>query len=106
MGTNRGGKIINSYAAVTISAGPDSEELGGLAGYSPAKEIFRAEITNCYFFNMSENSGLDNGSGSPLTNDQIQHKSSFIGWDFADIWMIYEGQSRPHLKWEQDQGKV
>lgn len=106
VGTNFGGKIINSYAATTISPRSGSEEVGGLTGNSPDEDIFGAEITNCYFLNMSEGSGLNNGAGSPLTNDQIQHKSSFQGWDFTEIWMIYEGQDRPHLKWEQDQGKL
>lgn len=98
------GKIVNSYTASGVSAGPDSENIGALVGYNSS--LPGSEITNCYYERVPTGGVPDNGAGSPLNSRKMKHKSSFAGWDFTKIWMIYEGQDRPHLKWEQGQGKV
>jgi hypothetical protein len=30
----------------------------------------------------------------------MRQQASFIDWDFADTWMICEGQDYPRLQWE------
>jgi len=98
------GNVVDSYAAAEVSAGPDSENVGGLVGFNSS--LPGRETTNCYYESVPTAGVPDNGVGSPLNSRKMKHKSSFVGWDFTETWMIYEGQDRPHLKWEQDQGKV
>jgi len=51
----------------------------------------------------ADGSGLYNGLGSPLTDEQIKQQTSFIDWDFENIWMICEGKDYPRLQWENVQ---
>jgi hypothetical protein len=68
-------------------------------------------FSSCYFLITS---GPDNGCGTPLTNEQMKHQASFVGWDFVgetangtnDIWSINEGISYPVLVSSADENET
>jgi len=89
-----GSMISNCYAIGSVSGGEDANELGSLVGWNWQQ----GRIINCYFLNLSNGNGLDNGVGVPLTEKQMKQKSRFVDWDFDDIWMIIEGKDYPVLQ--------
>jgi hypothetical protein len=127
VGAHDNGSIGNCYSTGTVSGYSGSWEVGGLVG-----ESYNSSISNCYStgtvsgssrvggllgYNNGGNisssyflitSGLDDGNGVPLTDEQMKHPSSFVGWDFVwetangpnDIWAICEGVSYPKLAWQ------
>jgi hypothetical protein len=81
------GSISNCYSTGMVSG---SNNIGGLVGYN------NGIISSSYFLITS---GLDNGLGTPLTDEQMKQQSSFIDWDFNDVWAICEGTNYPRLLW-------
>lgn len=116
-GLNDMSTISNSYA--TGSVGGASYYRGGLCGLSESSSIAHCYSLgtvsglghvggflgdcygntpgSCYFLNTA---GPDNGYGTPLDDPNMKIQSSFIGWDFVDIWWNDDGVSYPHLWWE------
>ncbi|MBN1795583.1 MAG: right-handed parallel beta-helix repeat-containing protein [Sedimentisphaerales bacterium] len=90
--TNRYGIIINCYATGPVTG---DESLGGLCGENGGKPVISS-----YFLNPNDGGGPDNGFGTPLTDEQMKLKSSFVNWDFdTPIWTIKERRDYPHLWW-------
>ena len=85
VGYNQNGSISNSYSTGHVSG---TSSFGGLVGYNTG-----GTISNCYFLNTEHNNGL----GTQLTDTQMKHQASFIGWDFVYTWRIREGVSSPKL---------
>jgi hypothetical protein len=114
VGVNVDGTLLNCYSACDVSG---EEGVGGLVGYNDYDCI----ITNCYSAGSVDGndlvgglmginyyggiissyflvtSGLDNGYGKPLTDEQMKQQASFMGWDFIEIWGIGENQTYPFL---------
>ncbi|MBN1506721.1 MAG: hypothetical protein JW955_07740 [Sedimentisphaerales bacterium] len=86
------GSVINCYAATVVAAPPAS---GGLMGRDA-----KGTIASSYFLSSEDGGGPNNGLGITLTDGQMRQQTSFIGWDFEDIWMIADGESYPRLRWE------
>jgi hypothetical protein len=84
------GTIGNCYSTGVISTDIDSSYVGGLAGYN------EGTIISCYFLITS---GPNDGNGVPLTDTQMKQQSSFVDWDFNDVWSICEGMNYPRLLW-------
>jgi hypothetical protein len=102
VGTSYKGTLTNCYAAGHISAGDNSIDLGSLVGSQTAD----GNTTACYFLAPVEGEGPpNNGFGVPLADAQMRLRSSFIGWDFENTWMICEGKDYPRLQWENVQCK-
>ena len=80
------GTITNCYSTVSVS---EYDCGGGLVGEN------NGNIGNCYFLSIS---GPNNGYGAPLTDAQMKQQSSFVGWDFVNIWDISEGVTYPFLR--------
>ena len=99
VGLNWENIITNCYAVTSISAGDNSADIGGLVGDTWGNSI----ISNSYFLTESESSGPDNELGLPLTDEQMKQQSSFVDWDFDEIWMICEGIDYPRLQWQNVQ---
>jgi hypothetical protein len=101
------GSIIKCYATGSVLGGNNSEYLGGLLGFNtksvPERGMPGGIISSCYLLSPADGGGPDNGLGSPLTDEQMKQKSSFIDWDFENIWMICEGKDYPRLQWENVQ---
>jgi len=92
-GDSWGGNITSCYSTGNVNA--YGENTGGFCG-----DNYLGDITICYFL---ETAGLDNDLGAPLTDSQMQQQSSFIGWDFENIWhMPYETIGYPMLFWQRD----
>jgi hypothetical protein len=89
----------NYYAAVSycystgdVNGGSGASNLGGLVAAAN-----HGTVSHCYFL---EGSGPDDGNGTPLTDAQMKKAGSFVGWDFAYKWQIFEGVSYPKLIWQ------
>ncbi len=80
------GDIVNCYSTGTVIA---DSNVGALAGRNVGS------IVGSYFLTGS---GPDNGFGTPLTDSQMKQQSSFIDWDFIEIWNISENQTYPFLR--------
>jgi hypothetical protein len=126
VGYNGGGTLTSCYATGSVSGGDNSYYLGGLAGenygtidncYSTGAVTGRDSSYDLggfvgwgwYYGNISSSyflitSGPDNGNGTPLTDEQMKQQSSFIGWDFNDVWHICETTNYPKLIWQMPPG--
>ena len=82
--------VKNSYAAGQVSG---ISYKGGLIG-----DVNNASVISCYYDGISSGfipqSAVDYGR---LTT-AMKRQANYIDWDFADIWMIEEGNSYPYLK--------
>jgi len=107
VGYNQGGSITNCYAIGGVSSADSSGSLGGLVGKNseglPPTKKWKGTISNCYFLSPADGGSPDNELGSPLTDEQMKQKASFVDWDFENIWMICEDKDYPRLQWEQIQ---
>ncbi len=92
VGTNYG-SIANCYSAAVATAHSDA---GGLVGHGPEE----GTIVSSYFLTEADGGGPDNGFGTALSDAQMKRQTSFIGWDFEDVWTICADQDYPRLKWE------
>ena len=84
--------ITSSYAAAKITG----SSTGGLLGTVVAGT---KNITNA-FYDTTVSTQNDTGNGSGLTSSQMKAKSSYIGFDFINVWMITanENNGYPTLK--------
>jgi len=86
------GTIINCYATGSVLG---DSYLGGLVGRKTGGSIIGG-----FFLHPDDGGGPDNGYGTPLTDPNMRIQSSFVGWDFADVWDICEGTNYPRLLWQ------
>jgi hypothetical protein len=108
-------KLTNSFSYGTVIGG--SIKLGNLVGDADGSFIDKCyscgsekaligfnyrgpKITNCYWDNEVGASSSPYG-GVPATTEQMTHRSTYVGWDFEEIWSIDEGESYPYFrKWK------
>lgn len=98
IGTAAGGTTNCYYVGGVITPAPD-HPVGAFAGQVTAT----GTATSCYF-NLDEG-GIDNfvsqgttaKPGGRITDDMMQ-EATYVGWDFANVWAIDEGQSYPQLR--------
>lgn len=57
--------------------------LGGLCGSSSTYSI-----TSCYYDAETSEQSDNDGRGVPKTTAQMKTQSTFVGWDFASIWIL------------------
>ena len=82
--------ITNSYATGSVIG---ADYTGGLAGIN-----YGAIINSYYDTNTSGQS--DTGKGEPKTTAEMMTQSTFVNWDFYNIWAIIEGYSYPYFQWQ------
>jgi hypothetical protein len=101
LGSNGYGSTINNcYSAGDVNGGMGSYSIGGFMG----SKDDNSATNNCYFLDVNV---PHNGFGTPLTDSQMKHQASFVGWDFVcetvngtnDIWWIHEDVTYPQLAW-------
>jgi len=91
-GSNTGStvQIVNGYAAGKVVGTGDSN--GGFVGIGTGSNI----TSSYYDTEVAEMS--DTGKGAPQTTSEMQTASTFINWDFDNIWSIKEGLEYPKLR--------
>jgi hypothetical protein len=73
------GSSAHCYAATKIVVGEASRWVGGLAGTGSSNP---ANWQGCFFLDPNDGGGPDNKIGTPLTDAQMRRRDSFTGWDF------------------------
>ncbi len=71
-----------------IGSMTSSSAAGGIIGIK--EDSYKAkEILGCYFLdNIAVGVGEGVSGGTACTNEQMQQKETFVGFDFEDIWTI------------------
>lgn len=91
--------IENVYSAGKVTVVPDknsvTSDVNGFIGY--VGEPSTVSFTNAYWDN-TVNSELTDNRATGKSTAELKQKSTFIGWDFSNIWTITEGESYPKLK--------
>jgi len=96
-GSEVGGLVGYNYSGANITdshstgAVTGSSHVGGLVGYN------NSAVNNSYW-DMETSGQSTSAGGTELTTSQMMTQASFIGWDFTNIWIIYEGYTYPLLK--------
>ena len=96
VGSQHFGTITNSYATGSVSG---TEKVGGLVGGST-----QGTSTKSFFDKNTTGQKTGAGSGSQTgitgkTTTEMKVKNTFInaGWNFSDVWGIYEKSGYPYL---------
>jgi len=83
IGEWQGGNLENSFSLCRISGyGVGTLNTGGLVG---KKGITQVPVS-CYY--ATDIGNVNNSIGTGLTTAQFASASSFVGWDFNDLWEI------------------
>lgn len=86
--------VIKCYATGAVSAVYTE---GGLIG-----DYGSGNVISCYW--DTETTGqVDSFGGDGVvgkTTAEMTQQSTFTGWDFANIWLIKDGESYPYLQWQ------
>ena len=78
------GTITNCYATGNVSG----YYFGGLVGGNGINGSFDGTITNCYYDAQTSGKIDDDGRGVPKNTGQMKRQTTYINWDFTDIWTI------------------
>ncbi len=84
------GTIENSYASGSVSG---TNNVGGLIGAAMS-----SPTTDSYWDIGTTGQTSSSGGGTGLTTEEMQEQANFIGFDFTNDWIIYEGHTRPLLR--------
>lgn len=88
------GNVIRSYSTGTASG---LDNVGGLIGGST-----NGNVISSYW--DIETSGLNiSAGGEGKTTSEMHQQTTFVGWDFVNVWGIDDGNSYPFLLWEREQ---
>ncbi|MFC4306041.1 fibronectin type III domain-containing protein, partial [Cohnella boryungensis] len=110
--------IKNSFSTATVnSSGVAGGLVGSLAADASIELSFAAGIVNGdftvggivgnkssssiisdSFYDMDTSGMNDTGKGDGRTAAQMKQSSTYIGWDFDNVWQIKEGTSYPSLR--------
>jgi len=91
VGYNNRGIITNCYSIGSVSG---SSYLGGLVGRK-----YMGTVGNSFWDTQTSHQSTSAG-GTGKTTEEMMMRSTFIGWDFTNIWMINEGVNYPVFKWQ------
>ncbi|HOR47356.1 MAG TPA: hypothetical protein PK717_06565, partial [Caldisericia bacterium] len=91
VGLHGGGVITTSFSRGTVTTTPDGWGGGGLVG-----GIWNMPSIDNSYYDSTTSGRTDVGKGFPRTADQMRMQSTFIGWDFTNIWVM--GPSFPILR--------
>lgn len=94
VGSNNGGKIVQSYAVGTVTG---TNSVGGLVGSN------NDSVTASYYDSATTGQS-DAGKGEPKTTVLMQAPTTFTEWDFADVWGINPEQNGgyPFFRWQTE----
>jgi len=84
--------VENCYATGNVSGSSSAgmgTDVGGLIGYVYVASSSSFMVKNSYRLSTQNIVGRPvNNLGNPLTPTQMRQQSSFVGWDFDNIWMF------------------
>ena len=90
------GPVTNCYYSGVVTVAGDDGLGGGFFGNGTGT------LTSIYFnVEVGGIAGLDSAGSSTeggQTTDDMKQESTYVGWDFGNIWTIDEGQSFPQLR--------
>lgn len=89
IGLSSQGLIVNDYAAGKVNSISGS----GLVSYSD-KDTFQND-----YYDMDTTGKSDTGKGEPKSTAQMQTQSTFLDWDFNNIWSFVPNHY-PTLQWQ------
>lgn len=122
LGHNFQGRVFDSYSWAEVSG---TQYVGGFVGYNIGVS---SQMRRCYSigrvvgdtniggfssFDLNntivdsywdiDTSGLSNSwGGTGKTDAEMMQQSTFVNWDFTNIWTIQENQTYPYLRWEMN----
>jgi hypothetical protein len=102
IGWSRDSIISKNYSTATVNCEncEDYEKteinccIGGFIGHNYSNNIFN---NNYWDINVSTNETANGNNIYGKTTTQMKQRTTFIGWDFTDVWAIDEGESYPYL---------
>lgn len=77
-------KITNSYSFMKSTVYPICSSAGS--------------VSNVYW-NKTKSGLASSGYGTEITDDKLEDQSSYVGFDFSNIWVMKDGV--PRLQWEE-----
>ena len=80
LGRNSYGTVTNSYSTGKVNEGSG----GGLIGSN-----YGGTITNSYYCSTTSFC-TDTGKGEPLTKSEMLNAFSYVDWDFANVWGMFD----------------
>jgi len=106
-------KLTNSFSYATVTG--NGSKVANLVGDADGSHVdkcysngkgkaligfnYRSPvITNCYW-DKEVGAASSHYGGEPMTTELMTHKSTFVDWDFEEIWYIDEGVSYPYFKY-------
>ena len=86
------GSVENSYSVGPVTG---LTWAGGLICYSG---VGVPPQVGCYYDMITSGQSDNDGRGVPKTTAEMKQQATFVGWDFATIWMINEGRDYPTFR--------
>jgi len=87
------GMVRYTYATGRVRG---SYDVGGLIGYNIDGTIIAS------FWDINTTGQTTSAGGTGKTTDEMKNKTIFTsaGWDFTNIWDIWDGRTYPFFKWQ------
>lgn len=89
VGWNNGGEVNRTYAAGAVEG---NTHVGGLVGYDNG-----GNVDNSYYDSQTTGQS-DAGKGIAKTTAEMRNQTTFVDWDFDNVWRINDGVSYPRLQ--------
>jgi hypothetical protein len=87
------GTVTRCYATGRVSGGSYT---GGLTGYIPNMPL-SGSVRSSYWDKQTSGQSMSAG-GTGRSTAQMKRRTTFVGWDFSNIWRITEGLTYPSLR--------
>jgi len=114
------GTIANSYSTATVNGNRSVGGLVGATSYGTIKYSYSTGHVNGAastggligdasdspiildsYYDLDSSGQSDTGKGTPKTTTQMMQESTFVDWDFVNIWEIKEGVNYPKSRQQQ-----
>lgn len=87
-----GGTVTECYSTGRVWG---TSDVGGLVGY----DYDWSQADRCFWDTWTSGRSVSAG-GTGKTTNELKRAATFTGWDFENIWIIFEGLTYPKLQWE------
>ena len=84
--------LQNCYSTGKVTSSSSDSRIGGLCGSN------NSTINNCYYDTQTSGRS-DVGKGIPKTTDLMMQETTFIEFDFDDVWYVVEYLDYPIFQW-------